>query len=149
MLTEKRQEEILQILEVQGRVTVQELTERLDASESTIRRDLNVLDKKGALVKVFGGAVRNETRISTHEEQVALRQEQHRAEKLRIARYAASLIEPDDFIYIFFVWDSPFLSPKFCKAGLSNTFPSRSNREPWQGQSQLRSSGFHSNLHPM
>ena len=100
MLTEKRQEEILQILEVQGSVTVQELTERLDASESTIRRDLNVLDKKGALVKVFGGAVKIESRINTREELVSLRQEQNRAEKLRIAQFASSLIEPDDFIYL-------------------------------------------------
>ena len=51
MLTEKRQEEILKQLETKGSVTVQELTEYFKASESTIRRDLNVLDKKGALVK--------------------------------------------------------------------------------------------------
>ena len=57
MLTEKRQKEILRFLDEKGSVTVQELTERLDASESTIRRDLAVLHQKGALVKVFGGAV--------------------------------------------------------------------------------------------
>jgi len=43
MLTEKRQKEILRFLDEKGSVTVQELTERLDASESTIRRDLAVL----------------------------------------------------------------------------------------------------------
>lgn len=100
MLTEKRQEEILQLLENQGSVTVQELTEHFQASESTIRRDLNVLDKKGALVKVFGGAVQNEKKLSTREEKVSLRQEQNREEKIRIARHAASLIAPDDFIYL-------------------------------------------------
>ena len=57
MLTEKRQEEILKLLNAQGSVTVQDLKERFDASESTIRRDLTVLHKKGALIKVFGGAV--------------------------------------------------------------------------------------------
>ena len=60
MLTEKRQKEILRFLDEKGSVTVQELTERLDASESTIRRDLAVLHQKGALVKVFGGAVQAE-----------------------------------------------------------------------------------------
>ena len=50
MLTEKRQKEILRFLDEKGSVTVQELTERLDASESTIRRDLAVLHQKGALV---------------------------------------------------------------------------------------------------
>ena len=54
---------------------MQELTERLDASESTIRRDLAVLHQKGALVKVFGGAVQAESRINIREEKVALRKE--------------------------------------------------------------------------
>lgn len=100
MLTETRQEEILRMLEQKGSVTVQELKDVFGASESTIRRDLNVLHKKGALIKVFGGAVQTESRINTREEVVALRKEQSREEKLRIARYAASLIEPDDFIYL-------------------------------------------------
>lgn len=100
MLTETRQEEILRMLEQKGSVTVQELKDVFGASESTIRRDLNVLHKKGALIKVFGGAVQTESRINTREEEVALRKEQSREEKLRIARYAASLIEPDDSIYL-------------------------------------------------
>lgn len=100
MLTEKRQEEILRLLDAKGSVTVQELKDLFDASESTIRRDLNVLDKKGALVKVFGGAVQNESRINTKEEQVSLRQEMNRDEKTAIAMYAASLVGADDFVYI-------------------------------------------------
>lgn len=100
MLTETRQEEILRMLDQKGSVTVQELKDVFGASESTIRRDLNVLHKKGALIKVFGGAVQTESRINIREEEVALRKEQSREEKLRIARYAASLIEPDDFIYL-------------------------------------------------
>lgn len=100
MLTEKRQKEILRLLEEHGSVTVQELTEKLHASESTIRRDLTVLDQKGALVKVFGGAVQAETRINIREEKVALRKELKKSEKIRIARYAASLVEPDDFVYL-------------------------------------------------
>ena len=100
MLTEKRQEKILELVETKGSVTVQELTEYFQASESTIRRDLNVLDKKGTLVKVFGGALKNDSRLTTREEKVSLRMELHREEKLRIGRYAASLVEPEDFIYL-------------------------------------------------
>ena len=100
MLTEKRQEEILHVLEKNGSVTVQELKSLFQASESTIRRDLNVLHKKGALTKVFGGAVQAEAKINVKEEVVALRREQYIEEKNRIARYAASLVEPDDFIYL-------------------------------------------------
>mgnify|MGYP000114913618 CR=1 FL=1 len=92
MLTEKRQKEILRFLDEKGSVTVQELTERLDASESTIRRDLAVLHQKGALVKVFGGAVQAESRINIREEKVALRKELNKEEKIRIAAYAATQI---------------------------------------------------------
>ena len=34
-------------------------------------------------------------------------------------------------------------------AGLSRSFPSSSNREPWQGQSKLWVSGFHFSAHPI
>ena len=78
MLTEKRQEEILKLLDTRGSLTVQELTEYFQASESTIRRDLTVLDKKGALVKVFGGAVQKEKKLITREEKVSLRMELYR-----------------------------------------------------------------------
>ena len=56
MLTETRQDEILQMLEEKGSVTVQELTEKFRTSESTIRRDLNALHKKGALIKCSAGS---------------------------------------------------------------------------------------------
>ena len=56
MLLEKRLEEILKLVEENGSVTVQELTERLKASESTIRRDLYLLDEEGKLNRVHGGA---------------------------------------------------------------------------------------------
>ena len=58
MLTEKRYELILKLLDEQNSVTVAEIKEKLKISESTIRRDLNALDKAGKLNKVFGGAVR-------------------------------------------------------------------------------------------
>ena len=100
MLTEQRQEEILRLLNQKGSVTLQELKEYFHASESTIRRDLNALDKRGALTKVFGGAVRPEGRVMLREEQVSQRQELYREEKNRIGRYAASLVEPEDFVYL-------------------------------------------------
>lgn len=53
MLTEERFTRILSILESMGSVTVQQLMTELDASESTIRRDLNTLDANGQLIKVM------------------------------------------------------------------------------------------------
>ena len=81
MLTEQRQEEILRLLNQKGSVTLQELKEYFHTSESTIRRDLNALDKKGVLTKVFGGAVRPEGRVMLREEQVSQRRELYREEK--------------------------------------------------------------------
>ena len=61
MLTEERFAKILSILEHMGSVTVQQLMTELDASESTVRRDLNTLDANGQLVKVHGGAILKNT----------------------------------------------------------------------------------------
>ena len=57
MLTEKRYELILELLDKKRSVTVPEIKDVLGVSESTIRRDLNALDKAGRLTKVIGGAV--------------------------------------------------------------------------------------------
>ena len=52
MLAEERFSEILKLVNEHKTITVQELTELLDMSESTIRRDLTTLHKKGKLIKV-------------------------------------------------------------------------------------------------
>lgn len=57
MLAEERFSLILDLLARQRAAIVQELCEALNASESTIRRDLNELDKQGKLNKVHSGAI--------------------------------------------------------------------------------------------
>lgn len=81
-------------------MTVQALAARFGASESTIRRDLTELDKQGRLKKVFGGAVAVEKSISTRDIRVEDRKDVNAGEKAAIARYAASLVKEDDFVYI-------------------------------------------------
>lgn len=100
MLTEERFAKILSILENSGSVTVQQLMTELDASESTIRRDLTTLDANGQLTKVHGGAVLKNMVYSTRDDEVTHRKEQHKEAKERIARYAAELITAGDFVYI-------------------------------------------------
>lgn len=100
MFTETRQEKILQLVNEKGSITVQELTAMLETSESTIRRDLTHLHNIGALVKVFGGAIKLESKIQVKEERVSKRKEINIQEKQKIAEYAANLIEKDDFVYI-------------------------------------------------
>ena len=100
MLTEERQAKILAILENMGSVTVQQLMTELDASESTIRRDLTALDVKGKLTKVHGGAILKNTAYSTIDDEVIHRREKNREAKEKIAKYAAELILPGDFVYV-------------------------------------------------
>lgn len=100
MLTEKRQEEIVGLVNERGSITMQELVEIFQASESTIRRDITALDKAGRITKVFGGAMARDRRVSHKELSVSQKEDLHMEEKKAIARYAASLIEPDDYVYL-------------------------------------------------
>ncbi len=100
MLSEERQQRILDIVTKKNSVTVQQLTEELSISESTIRRDLAELDAQGLLTKVHGGAIARNITFATKDDSVTKRKEYHREDKQRIAKYAASLIEAEDFVYI-------------------------------------------------
>ena len=53
MLTEQRYEIILGLLREKNSVTVTELKDILNASESTVRRDITALYKAGKLTRVF------------------------------------------------------------------------------------------------
>ncbi len=48
---------ILTVVSKSGKVSVTDLANDLDVSVETIRRDLKVLDKKGDLIRVHGGAI--------------------------------------------------------------------------------------------
>ena len=100
MLTEERFAKILSILESMGSVTVQQLMAELNASESTIRRDLNTLDASGKLTKVHGGAILKAVAYSTIDDNVINRKEKNREAKNVIAKYAAGLITAGDFVYL-------------------------------------------------
>lgn len=100
MLQEERQQIILEELGRKGAVKVANLSELLNISESTIRRDINELDNEGRLKKVFGGAIALEKEINTVEEDMVTKSTVHVKEKKSIARYAASLINDNDFVFI-------------------------------------------------
>ena len=67
MLTQQRHEIILKLLKEKGSITVTEVRDLLDTSESTVRRDITALDKEGKLEKVFGGAVEAGQKVTAHE----------------------------------------------------------------------------------
>ena len=100
MLAEERMDEIVRLVEETGSVQVQELIEKVNASESTIRRDLTVLDRRGLLTKVHGGAIAIRNSGLHKDSYVAVREDINRDEKQKIARYAASLIKSGDLVFL-------------------------------------------------
>jgi DeoR family transcriptional regulator of aga operon len=91
LLTEERRRAVLEVLEKQGRVTVEELTRQFGVSAVTARGDLDVLSTTGALVRSHGGAVRPLNPV--HDYPLKIKKSIHHAEKIRIARAATQLIE--------------------------------------------------------
>ena len=89
MLAEERFAMILDLLAQKRSATVLELCDALDASESTIRRDLTQLDRQGLLKKVHGGATLVGRTVLADEPPMAAREEQSVEEKRLIARAAA------------------------------------------------------------
>ncbi len=55
--TQQRRRAILDLLDAQGEVSVDELAQRFDTSEVTIRKDLTALEDNGLLLRRYGGAV--------------------------------------------------------------------------------------------
>ena len=101
MLTEERYSRILAIVDLEGSVTVTDLVQRLNISESTVRRDLAAMDEKGMLTKVYGGAISlGGPKTTLRDETIVKRKTLFAEEKRRIAKYAASLIRPDDFVFL-------------------------------------------------
>lgn len=92
---------ILTALQQTGRVLVDTLSEQLEVSVVTIRRDLDALEQKGLLRRVHGGAVSIEPLFYEpfRRDQSFMAQVERAAdEKRRIGRAAAALITPGETI---------------------------------------------------
>jgi DeoR/GlpR family transcriptional regulator of sugar metabolism len=99
LLPSERQQRILELVREQVAVRVSYLSDLLNVSDMTIRRDLDVLEKQGFLERTHGGAVCRQDRVF-EETLYQSRLLEHPEERLRIAQKAASLIEPNDTIFI-------------------------------------------------
>ena len=100
MLAEERLSRIMKLLSQQRTATVQELCEALDASESTIRRDLNELDRMGKVNKVHGGATLPDSQFLADEPTMAAKEALAVVQKKCIAKAAAALITAEDFVFL-------------------------------------------------
>ena len=105
MLETQRHSLILDLVDEKEVVTVRELTETLNSSEATIRRDLNKLSEQGLLIKVHGGAESKKSKVKMmrpHLEGSAFLAdvEKNVDQKRAIARKAVQLCQDGDSIII-------------------------------------------------
>ena len=98
MISEYRKREILKVIEEQGIVQISELAEICGVSEATIRRDLNSLDKEGAVRRTHGGAI--SFLDSSQEQPHRKKLELMKLEKMRIAQAAANMISDGESIFL-------------------------------------------------
>ena len=98
LLCEERRRETLKILEEQKRVTVDDLAERFQVSAVTVRSDLEHLATDGLLVRSHGGAILPLGPQTEYPLQI--KKTLHRAEKIRIGRAAAQLIQPHQTVIL-------------------------------------------------
>jgi DeoR family transcriptional regulator of aga operon len=93
-----RHDAIRRAIEVNGRVSIAELTDRLDVSEVTVREDLKYLEGRGVLTRVRGGAVA--ARGGAMEMPLEETSTTNRAEKAAIAAHAAAMISDGQTVII-------------------------------------------------
>src|SRR5580698_629975 len=96
MLKEERFDFIITRLKSNQSVKLGQLSEALDVSEDTVRRDIEELAKSGLLTKVRGGAIPHSPNAHSFQERMHISED----EKLEIAHKALSLIRPGDTILL-------------------------------------------------
>jgi DeoR family transcriptional regulator, fructose operon transcriptional repressor len=96
MLVDQRRDVILEIIESKGFVTLQDLIDEVGASESTVRRDLDHLDRIGQIRRTRGGAAYVGESLTGFED----RKGRATQEKQQIGRAAAELIESGETILL-------------------------------------------------
>lgn len=100
MFMEERQQEIMEMIQKNGKVTVAEITEKYGISDESARRDLRLLEQKGICKRTHGGAILLQ--------QVSVRPPLDRRfetmpvyENYReISRQAAAKIRENDIVYL-------------------------------------------------
>ena len=92
MKAAERQLKIRHMLESRDFLDLETLCRELDASESSVRRDLDILEQERALKRVYGGAVSVQP-LPGRAFDYAVESVRLSDEKTRIARLAASLVE--------------------------------------------------------
>jgi len=98
MNTIERHQEIIKKINQDKQVKVQLLCDEFDVSSVTIRKDLKLLEEKGMLYRIHGGATLNNPYAT--DMHVNEKEKFHLSEKMMIGAAAAKLITPNDAILI-------------------------------------------------
>jgi DeoR family transcriptional regulator of aga operon len=97
LLVAERRHRIVELLREHGKVTVEALAVRFATSAVTIRTDLAALEANGALERTHGGALR---RQDDDDQPIKVKRTLHHAEKVRIAKAAAALIQDGETVIL-------------------------------------------------
>lgn len=101
--TSERRSQISAMVRERGSVQVADLAKRFRVSMQTIRKDLHFLTERGVTARSYGGAIASDvvaTPMGAIESPVAAKLELQHAEKERIGRFAAGLINPGESIVL-------------------------------------------------
>ena len=98
MFAEERLQEIINILNSEGKLKVKELSTKFNVTEDCIRKDLKLLENQGYLKRTYGGAV--QVRESSHDYDIPSRKETDVQTKTIIAEKAFNIIEDRDTIFL-------------------------------------------------
>ena len=94
----KRRAMVLDHLRSAGAVSIQELSDAIHASESTIRRDLDHLEENGYLERTHGGAILLQQPGTTFEREPHLNAQLRRTQKVKIGTLATARIRNHDSV---------------------------------------------------
>ena len=98
MLAANRHNRIMKHLSENGVVRTKDIAAELEVSDETIRKDLELLEQKGLLLRSHGGAV--PAKVVGNELSMTERQLINRETKNAIAKAAAKRIQPNETIFI-------------------------------------------------
>jgi DeoR family fructose operon transcriptional repressor len=98
LIPAQRRERIQEYLALHKIVRMDELYQLLDASEATVRRDLEWLEQEGILERTHGGAILSQR--MTFEPEYLQRATTNPEEKRQIGELTASLVEEGDIVFI-------------------------------------------------
>jgi DeoR/GlpR family transcriptional regulator of sugar metabolism len=94
---QERHAQIAALLRHEGTVRIATLAKAFDVTTETVRRDLDELAESGALNRTYGGGA---SRSLIDEPGIGVRGQSHAAERGRIARAAARMVEQGDVLMI-------------------------------------------------